>query len=103
MGFHAGVVVVKVLGVDCSVFIPEVFEELDRSAANKFSYWVFESGEIFFREVICNHRDKDYLKFTEDYLFFTRYFVSTDNFSDLGSSDATCIRWVLSWVGWWNG
>ena len=102
MGFHAGVVVGKVLGVDCSVFIPEVFEELDRSAANKFSYWVFESGEIFFRAVIFNHRDKDDLKFAEGYVLFTRNVLSTDTFGDLGISESSCIRWGLSWVGWWN-
>ena len=37
----------KVLGCDCSVLIPEVFEELDRSAATKFCDWVLESGDIF--------------------------------------------------------
>ena len=55
-----------------SIFIPEVFEELDRSAATKFRGWVFESGEIFFRAVVCNHQDKDDFEFTEGYVFFTR-------------------------------
>ena len=47
LGFHAGVVVCKILGGDCSVFIPEVFEELNWNAATKFRDWIFESGEIF--------------------------------------------------------
>ena len=37
LGFHAGVVVCKILGGDCSVFIPEVFEELDRIVETNFS------------------------------------------------------------------
>ena len=58
LGCHASVVVGKVLGGDCSIFIPEFFGELDRSAATKFRDWVFESDEKVFRAVICNHRDK---------------------------------------------
>ena len=102
LGCHAGVVVGKVLGGDCSVFIPVVFEELDRIAETKFCDWVFESGDIFFRAVICSYRDKDDLKFTEGSVFFTRYVVSADAFSDMGISEASCIRWVFSWIGWWN-
>ena len=92
LGCHASVVCGKVLGGDCSVFIPEVFEELDSSAATKFCDWVFESDDIFFRAVICNHRDNDDLKFTEGTVFFTQYVVSTDALSCMGSRESSCIR-----------
>ena len=75
-----------------------MFEELDRSAATKFCDSAFESGEIFFKAVICNHRDKGDLKFTEGSVLFTRYVLYMDAFGDLGSSGASCIRWGLPWV-----
>ena len=53
--------------------------------------WI-DSDEILFRAVICNHRDKDDLKFTEGSVFFTQYFISTDASGDLGISEASCIR-----------
>ena len=90
------------MGVDCSIFIPEVFEDLDRTAEKKLYDWVFEKGEIFVGAVICIHRDKDDLKFKEGSLLFTQDVVYTYAFSDLGSSEASCIRWGLFWVGWWN-
>ena len=92
LGCHAGVVVGKVLGGDCSVLIPEIFEELDRIAAEKNRDWVIESGEILFRALICNHQDKDELKFTEGSVFFTRDVVSIDAFDVLSSSEFICIR-----------
>ena len=63
--------------------------------------WI-DSDEILFRAVICNHRDNDDLNFTEGSVLFTLYVVSTDAFSYMGHSEANCIRWGLSFVGWWN-
>ena len=96
LGCHAGVFFNKVLGGDYSVFIPEVFEDLGRSVKTNFCDYIFESGKIFFRVVICNYPDEDDLKFTEVSVFFTKDVVSADAFGDLGNSDSSCIRWVLS-------
>ena len=59
--------------------------------------FVIESLRVarFFRAVICNHRDKYDLKFTEGYVFFTRDVVSMDDFRNLGSSEASCSRWGI--------
>ena len=52
----------------------------------------FQSGEIFFKALICNHRDKGDLKFTEGSVLFTLYVLYTNAFGYLDSSDVSCIR-----------
>ncbi len=99
LGCHGGAVCSEILGADCSIFVPEVLEDLEGSATTNFGDGVLECCEVFVGTVVGDHGDEDDLKFTEGFAFFTCHSVLAYISGNLKSSETFRVWWSWSWVG----
>jgi hypothetical protein len=96
LGCHGGAVCSEILGADCSIFVPEVLEDLEGSATTNFGDGVLEGCEIFVRAAVGDHEDEDDLKFAESFAVFALNTILAYILGDLKSSKTFRVWWSWS-------